>query len=407
MTRPSILLSGMLAVLTTTVAVARAQPAPALPPVEEGADETEADAVSAPVPEAVPHQNHKKAKAAEKKVKADKKRRTGDTLEVTGRVFARGTASSEDSGAWQSDLGLASARLGVDYQWRQKLRAEISYELTKSSLRDAYVQLELGHGLRLRAGRFKLPVGAIEQTSAWTLPTIDRGMVADILADGIAATGRRSALGLRWRAPERGAIRPSVEVVVAQLRKLGGGDTDALVGDGGGLTVAARAEVQVRRRYTVALTGESRNVDFVNRVERFWTGSLEAELDLADAGYGLRVWGDLVVGQSHFARARYGVADAPFLAGHLIAGYRLGGADRSKSYVEPYLGVGWFNPTLDHKRDDVSEVTVGVAGGLWKRWRLQAQFAYQNAKSARPAGLRFDKDVNDELTITTQVSTAF
>ena len=217
-------------------------------------DETEGDAKAA-----------KKAKKKQPKAPADKeaakaeKKRTGDTLEVTGRVFARMTASSEDSAAWQSDLGLASARIGVDYQWREKLRAEVSYEAKNSSLRDAYVQLELGHGFRIRAGRFKLPIGTVEQTAAWTLPTIDRGMTADILNDGIAVTGRRSAVGLRWRKP--GPWRPTVEVAVAQRTGLIDGDQDALLSDQAGLTVVARAEVQACEMYTVAIAGSSRSLD--------------------------------------------------------------------------------------------------------------------------------------------------
>ena len=50
---------------------------------------------------------------------------------------------------------------------------------------------------------------------------------------------------------------------------------------------------------------------------------------------------------------------------------------------------------------------VGVAGGLWKRWRVQGQLAYQNAKSLRPGGLLGDADVNDRVTVTTQLGAAF
>ncbi len=364
-------------------------------------DETEGDAKAAKKAKKQPAPADKEAEKAEK---AEKKR-TGDTLEVTGRVFARMTASSEDSAAWQSDLGLASARIGVDYQWREKLRAELSYEAAKSSLRDAYVQLELGHGFRIRAGRFKLPIGTVEQTAAWTLPTIDRGMTADILNDGIAVTGRRSAVGLRWRQP--GPWRPTVEVAVAQRTGLIDGDQDALLSDQAGLTVVARAEVQACEMYTVAIAGSSRSLDYGNAVERFRTGSVELEIDLAPAGYGLRLWADAMVGESHLGDRRFGDPIMAFAAGHAIAGYRVGGDDRSDSYVEPYLGVGWFNPVLDHARDDVTEVVVGVAGGLWKRWRIHGQVAYQNAKAERPAGLRADQDVNDKLTVTTQLGAGF
>lgn len=351
----------------------------------------------------------KKAKEAEKKAKQAEKRRTGDTIDVHGRLFTRAQAFSESSptgvaAPWQSDLGVESARLSVDYQWREQLRAQVEYEAAKNGLRDAFVQLELGSGLRLQAGRFKLPIGTVEQTSAWTLPTIERGMTADILDDGILVTGRRSAVALRWRG--EGAGRPSFEIAAAQLVRVADGDRDGLVRDGGNLAVVARAEVRPCAMYTFAIAGSNRAVDYVTGVERYWTGSLEAEVDLADAGHGLRLWGDAMIGESHLA-FRDGAPRTTFAAGHLIAGYRLGGADRNKPYVEPYVGGGWFNPRIDRKRDDVSELVVGLGGGRWKRWRAHAQVAYQNAKSARPVQLLGDRDVNDRITVTAQLEAAF
>jgi hypothetical protein len=186
------------------------------------------------------------ARKQKKKAKDEAKRKQGDTLEVHGRVFARGAAAKEETalgaGAWTSELTLASARIGVDYQWREQLRAKLSYEAAKSSVRYAYVELDHDHGLRLRAGRMKLPVGAIEQTSSWTLPTIGRGMVADVVADGLGATGRRSAMELRWKS--KGPARPSVTLAVAQGVRTAGGQQPGLVDEGGGLTVAARVGVE-------------------------------------------------------------------------------------------------------------------------------------------------------------------
>lgn len=349
------------------------------------------------------------AKKQKKKAKDEAKRKQGDTLEVHGRVFARGAAAKEETalggGAWTSELTLASARIGVDYQWREQLRAKVSYEAAKGSVRDAFVELELDHGLRLRAGRMKLPVGAIEQTSSWTLPTIGRGMVADVVADGLGASGRRSAMELRWK--RKGVARPSVTLAVAQGVRTAGGQQPGLVDEGGGLTVAARVGVEPCPSYRVAVVGASRVVNYGSDVARYWNAGLELEVDLADAGLGLRLWGDAMYGTSHLGAATLGDADRPFAAAALTAGYRFGGADGGARYVEPYLGAGWFNPIADRKRDDTAEVVVGVAGGLWKRWRAQGQFAYQNAKALRPAGLLGTADVNDRQAVAVQLSTAF
>ena len=355
------------------------------------------------------------ARAAAKKAKKDAKdakeaaeRKAGDTLEVHGRVFTRATATKEETalgpGEWTNEFSLASARIGVDYQWREKVRAQVEYETTRDSLRDAFIELTLGHGLRLRAGRIKLPIGAIEQTSTWTLPTIDRGMVADVLADGLGMTGRSSALELRWR--DEGPWRPTVTVTVAQGVRTTGGEQPGAIEDGGALTVAARAEVSPCLAQ-IAVVGASRVVNYGSAAARFWNAGLEVELDLEPISRGLRLWGDVHYGTSHLGAAVLADADRPFAAAELVAGYRFGGLDKNARYVEPFVGAGWFNPIADRKGDDTTEVVVGVAGGLWKRWRAQAQFGYQNAKSLRPAGLLGTADVNDRQRVTLQLGAAF
>jgi hypothetical protein len=101
----------------------------------------------------------------------DKKDNDGPDIEITGRVFFRATAYDDDLNPWIGTLTTPSARLGARYRWKKKLTARISFE-ARGSLRDAYVEVRLAKALHLRAGRFKLPVSAIERTSTWTLPTI-------------------------------------------------------------------------------------------------------------------------------------------------------------------------------------------------------------------------------------------
>ncbi|MBK9030702.1 MAG: hypothetical protein IPL61_05080 [Myxococcales bacterium] len=383
---------------TPAAAPAAAADAEAAAADAEAAAEAAADAEAV----AAAHEQKKAAKTAAK-------RKKGDDLKVTGRVFARGAAAAEETalgpGAWVSELTLASARIGVEYQWHEQVKAEVTFEAARGSVRDAYVELDLDHGLRVRAGRMKLPVGAVETTSSWTLPTIGRGMVADVLADGLGATGRRSAVELRWRG--HGPWRPTVTAAVAQGVRTIGGQQPGLVADGGALTVAARAAVEPSSTASVAVVGASRVVNYGSAVGRYWNVGLEVEVDLAAVGAGLRLWGDAIYGTSHVGVAQLGDADRPFAAAELVAGYRLGGHARNARYFEPYLGLGWLNPVADRARDDATEITVGVAGGLWRRWRAQGQFAYQNARSLRPAGLLGTADINDKQTISVQLGTAF
>ncbi|MEZ4400219.1 MAG: hypothetical protein R3B06_09380 [Kofleriaceae bacterium] len=331
-----------------------------------------------------------------------------DTVEVHGRVFARATATREETvvGApWQSELTLASARLSVDYRWKHRLRAKVSIEAASGNIRDALIELPLADGLRLRAGRMKLPIGAVEAASAWTLPTIDRGLVADALADGLGATGRRSLVELRWRGAA--AWKPTLTVAAAQGVRTAGGEQPGLVADGGGVTIVARAAATPCPSYTVAVSAASRVVNYGSATARFWNATLEAEADLAAIGAGLRVWGDATVGTGHYAAAVLGQPSRRFAALEVIAGYRLGGRKAGARYLEPFAGAGWLNPILDRARDDASEVVGGVGGGRWKRWRGQLQVGYQNARALRPALLLGTSDVNDRLRVDVQLGAAF
>lgn len=346
------------------------------------------------------------AKAKAKKAKKAAKAESGQTVEVHGRVFARATASSEETvlgtTPWTGSLDLASARIGVDYQWRKRVRAKLSME-ARGSVRDAFVEVPLAHGLRLRAGRMKLPIGALEQASAWTLPTIERGLAAAVLADGIGLTGRRDGVELRWRGD--GAGRPTVTLAAAQGTNVLGDDLVGAVADGAAITVAARVEVEPCPWYRLAVVGASRAYNPAVEVTRYWSATAEAEVDLAPFDSGLRVWADATVASAHFGAATG--ESTRFVATAATAGYRFGGRDGGEPYLEPYASASWVNPQGDHARDDVTEVVVGVAGGRWRRWRLQAQFAYGNAKALRPGGLLGTADVNDHQAIAAQVGTAF
>lgn len=348
----------------------------------------------------------KKAKKEAKDAKKAEERRTGDTIDVTGRVYSRLTMASEDDAKWQSELRLQSARIGFDYQWREKIRLEVSYDVARESLRDAFLELQLGHGFRLRVGNQKVPISMIERTSSWTLPTVGRGLVADILSDGIVATGRRTAAILRWRGDS--AWKPTVELAGQQQTDLLGDEKVGLVSDGAGLSVYARGEVSSPcGMYTFAVAGANRAVSLATALKRYSAVSAEAEIDLEAIGKGLRVWGDVVYGQSHLSATQLGEVKTTFLAAQAIAGYRLGSLERNEAYVEPYVGAGWFDPVLSRDRDDVAEVRVGLAGGLWKRWRAHAQFTYRNAKQLRPPQLLGDLDANDRLAVEAQIGAAF
>ena len=329
-----------------------------------------------------------------------------EPLSFAGRVFSRFAAASVESAPWQGELSLDSARVAVNYRWKEKLRVKVAIEAARGvEVKDAFVDLEAGHGVSVRAGHFKLPISALENASAWTLPTIERGVVAEVLEDGITLTGRHDAVQVTWEAADDG---PRVIAAASQSRSTDGSDYPRALGDGGGVAAAVRVEHDLCPDVRVGVVGSNRETIDGSRVARHWAGGADLELDLKDAGLGLRLWADVLVGQSHLGAALAGRERTTFVATQLVAGWRVGGAKKNKPYVEPFVLGAFLNPSIDRKRDDVTEVLAGVAAGRWKRWRGQAQVSVVNARAFRPAGLGgVDADVNDAVTLSLQLGAAF
>ncbi len=326
-------------------------------------------------------------------------------LTFGGRVFARATAFDTDEVPWTGQLELASVRLGARYRWKKKLRAKVVLEASgKVSLRDALIELDGPRGLELSIGRFKGPVSAIERASAWILPSIDRGAVADVLDDGLSLTGRREGVELRWQRKKRG---PAVLATVSQSAATTGDAAARPLSEGAGLAAALRGEVSLGRVARIGAVVSNREVNYVSDVGRYWAAGLDAEVDLGERGLGLRAWIDVLAGQSHLGAAS---ADDPttFFASQAIAGYKLGGATRGAFYLEPYVLAAYLNPDVEHRLDHVLDTSVGLTGGLWQRWRVQLQGSRVATWSRRPAGLLgFGADLNDKLAVSLQLGAAF
>ncbi|MBE7453665.1 MAG: hypothetical protein HS111_33825 [Kofleriaceae bacterium] len=334
-----------------------------------------------------------------------------EPLSIAGRVFARAVASSVESEPWRGEVQLDSARLGVNYRWKDRVRTKVSFEAAggEVEVRDAFVEVAASRCVRVRAGRFKLPVSAVELASAWQLPTIDRGQVAEVLEDGLTLTGRRDAVQVRWEP----VARARVTVAVSQSVSTAGADPSRPLADGAGLAATVRGELDVVAGVRVGAVASTREVIDGATARRYPAAALDLELDLDDAkvrglARGLRLWADVVVGQSHLGAVTAGRERTSFVATHAAAGWRAGGRKKGKPYVEPYILGGLINPSLARKRDDVSEVIAGVAAGRWKRWRAQAQLSVVTARGLRPAGLRgAQRDLDDELRATVQLGAAF
>ncbi|REG36259.1 hypothetical protein ATI61_102636 [Archangium gephyra] len=110
-----------------------------------------------------------------------------------GRVFAR--VSADEREQYARSLSIASARVGLAASLSH-VEAEVTADLSsKSLLKDAFVRVADGKKrLRLYGGQFKAPFLARELESAWRLPVIRRGLVADYLEDTHHLGGRRLGL---------------------------------------------------------------------------------------------------------------------------------------------------------------------------------------------------------------------
>ncbi|WP_375766441.1 hypothetical protein NR798_32785 [Archangium gephyra] len=110
-----------------------------------------------------------------------------------GRVFAR--VSADEREQYARSLSIASARVGLAASLPH-VEAEVTADLSsKSLLKDAFVRVADGKKrLRLYGGQFKAPFLARELESAWRLPVIRRGLVADYLEDTHNLGGRRLGL---------------------------------------------------------------------------------------------------------------------------------------------------------------------------------------------------------------------
>jgi hypothetical protein len=163
-----------------------------------------------------------------------------------GRVFAR--VSADEREEYARALSIPSARVGLAASLPH-LEAEVSADLSsKSLLKDAFVRVADGQKrLRLYGGQFKAPFLARELESAWGLPVIRRGLVANYLVDTHNLGGRR--LGLMGEVSVKEAWRLKVSGGVFQ------GAKNEELGTRTGEDAALRVSVRPFKALTVGASG--------------------------------------------------------------------------------------------------------------------------------------------------------
>jgi hypothetical protein len=324
--------------------------------------------------------------------RATKERAEGAPIQVSGRVVVREELASADGANWTGLAALEDVRLEATYRHRKRL--EIVVELAAKSdaeIRDAYVRLKVGPDLRLQAGHFKLPVSAAELTSKWKLPTADRGLLSDILDDGLGIAGRRTGATLTW-SPD-GALRPRLVLGGFGGRDAAGDDTPGLLADDqAGLTAVGRAEIAPLGGLTLGVHASSRLGTRSGETDRdrLWAAGLDGELAIGVAGGGLRLWADLIAGSSVLDTTPATTAAPLFVAARATVGWHRaagGVADVGDLYVEPFAMGSLIDVNLDNSDDLAWEAAAGVSAGHWRRWRAQLQIERRRVAADAPAAL--------------------
>jgi hypothetical protein len=314
------------------------------------------------------------------------------TIELKGRIFVLGAWQRADVTVVDPTVGVAiaerdtldivvaSVRPSLRWQAPQKwLSAVIEVEVTrKPDMRDGYVQAKRKH-LMLRAGQFKMPGSAIETTSPWVLPMVQRGFLHTLLVDGLDNAWRRPGLMLRWRGLQ--ALRPEINAGIFQgLVVTSEGterDKDLIV------TQSLSAQSLIARAQIEPVDGVEIGAYYNHRVgtpgilqtARYWTAGADLVVDRTFASGGLRIWMDGIAGATWFEHPSKpdDGEDATFVAGRSIFAWRFGGLEAEQHYVEPYATFGVLDPDTTVTADLALEAAVGVNVGLWQRCRVSAQ----------------------------------
>lgn len=314
-------------------------------------------------------------------------------LELKARVYARETfgpagAQAHPRDPWTGRFSLESARVGAKYRM-DDLLLDIDAELEgKVRLKDAYVRLDTGYyNTALRAGQFKAPFAALKLESSWTLPTADRGLLDELLIDGLQIGGRRPGAQIEWKGTS--SWRPLFEVGVWRGTDQEGepraDETAEVIGE----TAGARASIRPGP-VELGLSGAWRAAQPLPGMEfeRFWASGADLTIDTKS---GFRSWIEAGAGSS-WADENPGDDDhAVFGYGRSVLAWRLGGAETGAGYVEAFGAAGALDPGIDVRDDMVWETAVGLNAGRWKRWRAQLQLAESRASRNTPVNLMAER----------------
>ncbi|HWM88767.1 MAG TPA: hypothetical protein VNO33_23110 [Kofleriaceae bacterium] len=309
------------------------------------------------------------------------------TLELGGRVFLRDTVSRVDVGdrIWRHDRAIDQARVSADYdRKRLRLAIEVDFAGGDADLKDTYIRVTPLDGLRLQAGRFKVPMSFLGMESKWRLPSTERGLLSELDPDDrdLPFTGER-ADGIAVQLRPAIALEPRFTAAAFQSPLAGGlspiDASEELTQD-----LYLRAEIEPVRDIHLAagfaMVGYHEQLGEADSFRHVPIASLELHADTRH----VRAWIEGFAGESFFYQPDGG-SSGRFVAARALVSPRFRRPFPAVFRVEPYAGASLLEPTDDRDQDRVSEIVAGVNVAFSRYLRLQIEGAQRVAEGGESA----------------------
>ena len=304
------------------------------------------------------------------------------SLELAGRVFVRDTISRVDVGesVWRHERAIDQARVSATYdRKRLRLSIEVDFAGDEAELKDTYIRVLPVDGLRVQAGRFKVPMSFLGLESKWRVPSTERGLLSELELDDRDlpfAGGRAEGASIQLRPAL--PLEPRFTAALFQS-PLASGLTPIDPSEEFTQDLYLRAEIEpvtdIHVAGSFALVGYQEELGVADSLTHLALGSLELH---ADTRY-VRAWLEGFAGQS-FVYQDDGSLSGRFLAARALVAPRLRKPLPAIFRLEPYAGASLLEPTGDVDGDRVSEIVAGVNVAFSRYWRLQLEMAQRTAQ---------------------------
>lgn len=327
---------------------------------------------------------------------ASRAARPGDSfawtrLELRGRalgdVFREKTNDST-----RTDVDADNLRLELRWRPARWLRGVLEADAAEDPhLKDAFLAVR-ARRFEVRAGQFKPPISPVQMASRWELPSVDRGLLDDVLVDAFGVAGRRAGLQLRWDQRKGPLVATAGIFRASNLRgdRIGDESFDNPAAGWDAMKATGRL-AYAKKRLELGAAFDLRPVEPVpgEGRRRLWTGAVDATW--SRKGRGPRAWAEAYAGRSWQDSDAFDGRDATFLAARAIAGWRLRGRDARtggpRISVEPYLSGSVLDPDASVRADLLWELGAGVHLGAFGHLRLTVEARRRTGSRNTPVSL--------------------